>query len=129
MRKVFYILLFLCICFGSFLFESCSSSKWTQQNLSNAFKLNPGMSKEEVLEIMGSPIRSEFFDKVDEWHYCNGGWPTKEFLAIFFFENKLIATKTYVYQMNGYDDITSWEYYIKKGNYSEPDVVIEIRSI
>lgn len=128
MKKVFYILLFLCICFCSFLFESCSSSKWTQQNLSNAFQLTPGMTKEEVLEIMGSPIRSEFFNKIDEWHYCNGGWPIKEFLAIFFFENKLIATKSYTYHMNGNDDITSCEYYIKKGNYSEPDVIVEIRS-
>ena len=128
MKKVFYILLFLCICFCSFLFESCSSSKWTQQNLSNAFQLSEGMTKEQVLDIMGeAPIASDFFKNVEEWHYCSTGLSDR-FLSLFFHEGKLIAMKSYTVTEKDGGGFGPCHLFIKRGTYSEPDIVVEIRS-
>lgn len=99
-----------------------------QQNLSVSNKLNEGMTKSEVEEIMGAPVKSDFFKNIEEWHYCKTGMSVDEFIAVFFYEGKLIAKKNYSVtsaDVNG--AFGSCEKFIKLGNYKEPDIVAEIR--
>ncbi|MEX1013577.1 MAG: outer membrane protein assembly factor BamE [Candidatus Paceibacterota bacterium] len=102
----------------------------TQQNLAVSYKLNPGMDKDEVHSIMGAPIKSDFYKNVEEWHYCKTGMNSDQFLALFFHEGELIAKKNYAVTLNDTRGVTgSCENFIKRGNYREPDAVLEIRSI
>ena len=114
------------------LFSSCDPtkrlSKYTQQPLEQSYRLNTGMSKQEVVSILGQPIRNDFYKNVDEWFYCKTGIGGDQHLALFFFEGKLIAKKNYVVTVQDVDGQTgSCEWFIKKGNYREPDEVREIR--
>lgn len=45
--------------------EGCNKDK----NLSNLPNLRVGMTKEQVLKVMGSPIQSESYAKPDYWYY------------------------------------------------------------
>jgi outer membrane protein assembly factor BamE (lipoprotein component of BamABCDE complex) len=109
-------------------FFSCG----VQQNLSVSYKLHEGMTKQEAEAIMGAPIKSDFYKNVEEWHYCRTSQgitsTVDEFLALFFYEGKLIAKKNYSVSLNEAGGYGSCEKFIKRGNYSEPDIVVEIRS-
>ena len=97
-----------------------------KQDLSVSFRLHEGMTQDEVLTIMGKPIKTDFYKSVEEWHYCKTGVVGRnpdEFLALFFYENKLIAKKNY----SVIGEYGSCESLIKMGNYKEPDNVTEIR--
>ena len=52
------------------LFSGCTMP-WTeaQNNLDNSKRLRVGMTKSEVLKIMGQPLRDETFCKPDIWYY------------------------------------------------------------
>ena len=105
-------------------FVSCD----VQQNLSQSYRLHDGMTKSEVEAIMGAPIKSDFYKSVEEWHYCNTGQMADEFIALFFYENNLIAKKNYTVTTADTRGVYgSCEKFVKMGNYREPDNVTEIR--
>ena len=115
-----------------FILSSCSTtkilSKYTQQPIEQSYKLNNGMSKEEVVSILGQPIKSDFYKNIDEWFYCKTGMGGDQHLALFFYDGKLIAKKNYVVTVQDIDGATgSCEWFIKRGSYREPDEVREIR--
>ena len=68
----------------SFLLIAQLYSCGVQQKLSKSYQLTPGMTKAQVETIMGSPVKSDFKQNVEEWHYCNTGMGADEFLALFF---------------------------------------------
>lgn len=99
-----------------------------QQNLSVSYQLSPGMTKSEAEAIMGPPVKSDFHQKVEEWHYCKTGMNSDEFLALFFYEGKLIEKLNYTVTLADTRGVTgSCSKFIKMGNYREPDRVIEIK--
>ncbi|MDA8670061.1 DUF2845 domain-containing protein [Flavobacteriales bacterium] len=59
--------------------------KAEKQRFDKNFLISPGMSKSEVLDIMGQPVASEFEKNVEEWHYCATGVGSDEFVSFFFF--------------------------------------------
>lgn len=61
-------------------------------NLKNAYKLAPGMTKNEVIAILGMPAVNDFDRNVEEWHYCNY---MGNFIALYFVDGKLIAKTSY----------------------------------
>ncbi|RYE55221.1 MAG: outer membrane protein assembly factor BamE [Sphingobacteriales bacterium] len=106
------------------ILQSCG----VQQKLSTSYKLSPGMTKPEVESIMGAPIKSDFKQNVEEWHYCSTGMSADEFLALFFYEGKLIEKLNYTVTLADTRGATgSCSKFIKMGNYREPDKVIELR--
>lgn len=106
------------------LLHSCG----VQQKLTASYKLSPGMTKTEVEAIMGPPTKSDFKKNVEEWHYCKTGMSADEFLALFFYEGKLIEKLNYTVTLADTRGATgSCSKFIKMGNYKEPDKVIEIR--
>ena len=108
----------------SIVFCSCG----VQQKLSLSYRLSEGMTKSEVEAIMGAPIKSDFYKNVEEWHYCKTGMTADEFIALFFYEGKLIAKKNYtVTAADALGASGSCEKFIKMGNYREPEIVTEIR--
>lgn len=99
-----------------------------QQNLSISHRLSRGMTKSEVEAIMGPPIKSDFYDNVEEWHYCKTGMNSDEFLALFFYQGKLIEKLNYTVTLADTRGITgSCSKFIKMGNYREPDRIIEMK--
>jgi outer membrane protein assembly factor BamE (lipoprotein component of BamABCDE complex) len=114
----------LCATIISITFTSCV----VQQKLSMSYQLQEGMTKSEVVSIMGSPIKSDFYKNVEEWHYCRTGWSADEFISLFFYEGKLIAKKNYTVTIADTNGVGgSCDKFIKRGNYREPDIVLEIR--
>ena len=83
--------LFLAVCSG------CSLTPWgiVQKNIENSRNLRVGMTKSEVLEIMGEPIRNESFCKPDLWYYYidmvwGDGLTTEEECMPLVFENGVL---------------------------------------
>jgi hypothetical protein len=97
-------------------------------NLRVAYKLNQGMTKSEVESIMGAPTKSDFKQNVEEWHYCRTGFGSDEFLALFFYDGKLVEKLNYTVTMADTRGVAgACSKFIKRGNYREPDTIIEIR--
>lgn len=110
------------------LLTACVVQKNVRQNLSFSYKLSPGMTKAEVEAILGPPIKSDFRQNVEEWHYCKTGVGSDEFLAFFFYEEKLVEKLNYTVTIADTKGVGgSCEKFIKMGNYREPDQVIELR--
>jgi len=112
MKKLLLILL----CFP---FIGLGQSKMSKKSL----KLSPEMSKEEVLEIMGTPEVSDFEKNVEEWFYCEMGMFKDKHLALYFHEGKLIKKYNYTSPAPGHCREN-----IKRGTYQLPDIIIELRS-
>ena len=77
----------------------CAHTPWgvIKRNVENSRKLRVGMTKEQVLEVMGEPIRDEKFCEPDTWYYYNemvwgDGLVTEDECLPLIFENgKLIG--------------------------------------
>ena len=86
--------LFLALCTGC---ESINPYKIAEKNINNAKQLRIGMTKDEVLTVMGEPLKDESFSKPDLWYYyydCNwldGFITVEECFPLVFKEGKLIG--------------------------------------
>lgn len=110
------------------LFISFLIACGVKQKLNVSFRLSPGMTKSEVETIMGRPVKSDFKQNVEEWHYCKTGMSSDEFLALFFYEGKLVEKLNYTVTIaDTRGAFGSCEKFIRMGNYREPDKVIELR--
>ena len=101
----------------------------TTQEVDNALMLSPGMTKQEVISVMGSkPVKAEFSGNVEEWHYCDTGSSSDEFVAVYFHEGSVVAMKPYLVTIRDTQGVTgSCERFVRMGNYREPEAVREYR--
>ncbi len=67
----------------------------TQQPVQKIALLNPGMSKQEVIQVMGTPARTEFSGSREAWHFCRTGSGSDEFAVVAFSDGKVTAAKNY----------------------------------
>ena len=108
-------------------FSGCGAN----QQLENARGIAAGMSKQNVRSVMGDdPVATEFYGKLEEWHFCNTGMNgVSRYVAVFFDEGKVFAMKPYsvVEKEAGGSSFAVCEEFIKKGDYREPDIVREYR--
>ena len=112
-------------------FVSCGSL--VNKNEIEAFKKNflvsEGMSKQQVIDIMGYPVASEFNKGVEEYHYCATGYGTDDYVAFFFVEGKVVSKTTYNVTLADVGGVTGkCSKFVKRGTYRTPDNVIEIRA-
>ncbi len=65
MKKCLILAVFTAVLCG------CSSLPWVEssRNLENADRLRVGMTKEQVVEIMGEPLKDEAYNQPDVWYY------------------------------------------------------------
>ncbi len=118
MKKVVFVLLVV------FIAVSCGSKK-----ISQSYLLEPGMTKKEVMSILGAPTKSDFDRNVEEWHYCKTGLMSDEYLALFFHDGVLVTKTNYTVMQSDVPGMAgTCDKFIKMGNYKVPDVVVEIRS-
>lgn len=68
MKKRSHIFVLPVIALCAVLLAGCSWSE-ASRNLENARALRLGMTKTQVLEIMGEPVQNEIFTKPDVWFY------------------------------------------------------------
>ena len=102
---------------------SCGSAK-----MRRSYALEPGMTKKEVLAIMGEPVKSDFDRNVEEWHYCSTGLDSDEFIALYFVDGKLLTKTNYTVTISDTNGaMGNCSRFIKMGNYRVPDAVIEVR--
>lgn len=119
MRTFFKRIIFVTVVI--LLFASCRNS------LRYAYKLSPGMTKQEVLNLLGPPAINDFDRNVEEWHYCNY---MGNYIALYFTDGKLIARTSYsVSEYDRMGELGDCAYFARRGNYRVPDKVIEIRNI
>ena len=87
------------------------------------------MTKQEVIEIMGSPVASEFSEGVEEFHYCATGYGSDDFVAFFFKNGKVVSKTTYNVTLSDVGGATgNCSKFVKRGNYRTPDIVVDLRA-
>ena len=91
LKKILYSFL---IAFFVLITVSCNSSMKTRNNR-NIVKLKKGMTKQEVLAIMGEPLRGEVYNTENVWYYfveskwSDGMITHDECIPVFFKDEKL----------------------------------------
>jgi outer membrane protein assembly factor BamE (lipoprotein component of BamABCDE complex) len=66
----YYLSRFLLVAIMACSSMLCSCAYFSQyKNQKNAAQLRVGMTKAEVLAVMGEPLRDEVFNKPDTWYY------------------------------------------------------------
>lgn len=79
------------------LFITGCSWKEINRNVENSKQLRIGMTKEQVLQIMGEPLKNVAFHEENVWHYFirinwyDGLYTRDECLPLVFKDNKLIG--------------------------------------
>ena len=64
--RIFYLILAVFVC-G--VFSSCRGIQVKKRNLENLQHLHKGMTKSEVLKVMGEPLKNEVYNTDDVWYY------------------------------------------------------------
>lgn len=67
----------------------------TQQPVQRISLLKPGMSKPEVSQVMGMPVRTEFSGTTEAWRFCRTGVKLDEFAVVIFSDGKVTAARNY----------------------------------
>ena len=112
-------------------FVSCGSlvNKTEIEAFKKNFLVSEGMSKQQVIDIMGYPVASEFNKSVEEYHYCATGYGSDDYVAFFFVEGKVVSKTTYNVTLADVGGVTGkCSKFVKRGTYRTPDNVIEIRA-
>ena len=79
------------------LASSCATSREQQKNLANLKHLRKGMTKSEVLTLMGEPLKNEVYNTDNVWYYFteskwSDGMTTRdECTPLFFEEDRLLG--------------------------------------
>lgn len=83
---------------ASLLLIACTTvgSEYTSQPIQRIALLSPGMSKQEVTQVMGQPARVEFSGAKDAWHYCRTGDRADEFAVVLFMDGKVTGASNYL---------------------------------
>lgn len=74
--------------------SGCTFMK-AQSPLELAVRIEPGMTKEQVQEIMGLPAKNEFTGNLEVWHYCRNGYNSDDFISIYFEQGKATKLQNY----------------------------------
>jgi outer membrane protein assembly factor BamE (lipoprotein component of BamABCDE complex) len=87
LKKIILVSLFIL-----FLIPGCSASY-------NSVKVNPGMNRDEVIQLMGNPGNRQFNGNREAWQYCDMKAEDKEneYVVIWFDEGKVTGLTTYRY--------------------------------
>jgi hypothetical protein len=103
----------------------CLSACATQPLTKKTLLIEPGMSKDDVLSVMGSPGNRQFKGNKEAWQYCQTGWSADEYILIWLVDGTVAQTQTYANTEHGglctsFFRTVDWE--------EAPDAVVEIRS-
>ena len=111
-------------------FVSCGSlvNKTEIEAFKKNFLVSEGMSKQQVIDIMGYPVASEFNKSVEEYHYCATGYGSDDFVSFYFQDGKVISKTSYTVTVAEVATTGHCSKFIKRGTYRTPDNVIEIRA-
>ena len=71
------------------------SSNSTQQPVQKIAYLSSGMTKQDVLRVMGAPARTEFAGSREAWHFCRTGESADEFAVVMIADGKVTAARNY----------------------------------
>lgn len=109
------------------LLASCASM-YTQQNVRNISLLEPGMSQDGVLEIMGAPAKIEFSGDNKALHYCSTGYGSDEFAVVILMSGKVVAATNYTVTLSDTGGATGdCSRFVKSVDLQQADFVHEIR--
>jgi len=102
--------------------SSCGTSKSFE---SLSINVNPGMTKSEVINIMGTPENRQFKGSDEAWQWCNGGYNGGgSYTVIWFYKGIVTGTTSYkIYNCTACSDCFRT---IKWGD--KPDITIEFRN-
>ena len=116
-----------CYIVFSLLLTSCASM-YTQQNVRNISLLEPGMSQDKVIEIMGAPAKVEFSGDNKALHYCSTGYRSDEYAVVVLTSGKVVAAKNYTVTLRDTGGATGdCSRFVKSVDLQQADSVHEIR--
>ena len=124
MKKLLILLIIITL-------NSCGTKRLNMeaQALKNNFLVSEGMSKQQVIDIMGNPVASEFNKGVEEFHYCaTGRSGADQFVSFYFQDGKVVSKTSYSVTLAEAGATGHCSKFIKRGTYRTPDNVIEIRA-
>ncbi len=76
---------------------SCANHEMISMNLENLSRLSVGMTKQEVMDIMGEPLTNEVYHEDNVWHYftqvkwSDGRITHDECTPVFFDDGRLLG--------------------------------------
>ena len=88
----------LCIIAGCLTIAGCGANidrDYTRQPVQKIALLSEGMSKNDVNQILGMPVKTEFNGPTEAWHFCRTGTGVDEFSLVIFSRGKVSSTKNY----------------------------------
>ena len=126
--KKLTLILFVALMFSCGGYRSLDTED-QKTKFKNNFLVSEGMTKQEVINLMGTPQASEFDKGVEEFHYCRTGIGSDKFVS-FFFADGIVVSKT-SYTVTEVDVGYTYGHcskFVKRGTYRTPDRVVEIRA-
>ena len=82
----------------SLIFLNCSSSRNSKTKVSikeARVYIDQGMTKQEVVGLIGLPGDRQFKGREEVLQYCESGWNAHDFLMVWFFDKKVVAMSSY----------------------------------
>lgn len=77
------------------ILSGCYSQKKVQQLRQNQILVDAGMSKQEVMTLLGTPGDRQLNGDLEAWQYCSSSLTTFEFVVVWFFNKKVGSVTTY----------------------------------
>jgi outer membrane protein assembly factor BamE (lipoprotein component of BamABCDE complex) len=75
--------------------SGCVITPRTRQHLEMMSSISYGMTKDQVLGIMGSPAKSEFSGNDEAWSYCRTEFNMDEFAHVIFKNGRVTQVRNY----------------------------------
>lgn len=102
-----------------FFLSEEDQSDWTYQNLANAIDVKVGTTSDQLISIMGNPIKKDAFQTREEWFYCKTGLGIDDFVQFTLLNDQV--TKINNYTVSGAEAgglSGSCELFIKRGGHA-----------
>jgi outer membrane protein assembly factor BamE (lipoprotein component of BamABCDE complex) len=88
--------LVICLVYGvSRTSKPAAVVEYTKQDLTKGVQVSRGMTTDDVLRLLGSPVAKDIEKAGEEWHYCRTGTNVDEYLALSFEAGKVVRMNNY----------------------------------
>lgn len=84
-----FLIISITILFG------CFAQKPIYDLRENQILIDAGMSKQEVIDIMGVPGDRQLNGELEAWQYCSSSFTTFEYIVVWFYNRKVGSVITY----------------------------------
>ncbi len=79
----------------SVVLAGCSTTGSVSNLQGKSMEIRPGVTKDEVVEILGMPGDRSFRGAAEAWQYCSTGFSQDKYITVWFLEDVVEGLTTY----------------------------------